>query len=50
METALVIAIIEKCIQYGPELVMAAITALNKETISIEDIQALKIKKDPEEY
>jgi len=50
METALVIMIIEKCIQYGPELVMAAITALNKETISIEDIQALKIVKDPEEY
>lgn len=50
METALVIAIIEKCIQYGPELVMAAINALNKETITIEDIQGLKITKEPEEY
>lgn len=50
METVLVIAIIEKCIQYGPELVMAAIVALNKETISSEDIQNLKIVKEPEEY
>ena len=50
MGTVLVIAIIEKCILYGPELVMAAITALYKETISIEDIQVLKITKAPEEF
>ena len=50
METALVIAIIEKCIQYGPELVMAAVKALNKETITIDDIQELKITKEPEEF
>lgn len=50
METALIIALLEKAIIYGPELVKAAIVALGKETITIEDIQALKIVKEPEEY
>lgn len=50
METALVIAIIEKCIQYGPALVLAAVEALNKTEITLEDIQGLKITKEPEEY
>jgi hypothetical protein len=46
----LILALIEKAIQYGPAAVTAAIEALNKTEITIEDIQGLKITKEPEEY
>ncbi len=46
----LIVALVEKCIQYGPSLVAEAIAALNKDTVTLEDIQAIKITKEPEEY
>ena len=50
MEAALAYALLAKAIEYGPEVVMALIVALNKETITLEDIKGLKITKEPEEY
>lgn len=46
----IIIALIEAVGKYGPQAVISAITALNKEEITVEDIQALKITKEPEEF
>jgi len=46
----LVIGIIEVCGKYGPGVVASLITALNKDEITLEDIQGLKITKEPEEF
>ena len=46
----LIMAIVEKVIQYGSGPVRAGIEALNKGEITLEDIQGLKITKEPEEY
>lgn len=53
METALVpivLALIEAAGKYGVPVVVSAIAALQKDTITVEDIQNLKITKEPEEF
>ena len=45
-----VIALIEAAAKYGPGLINSAISALGKDEITVEDIQGLKITKNPEEF
>ena len=45
-----IIAIASKVIEFGAPAVRSAIEALSKDDITIEDIQNLKIKKEPEEF
>jgi hypothetical protein len=46
----LIIAIVAKVIEYGPEAVLKIVTAWSDEDITLEKILALKITKEPEEY
>lgn len=46
----LIVSISALVIKYGPEAVQSAINALNKDNITLEDIQNLKITKEPETY
>ncbi len=47
----LIIAIVGLVVQYGPEAVAKAITILNKDAVTLEDIDALRgLCKPPEEY
>ena len=51
METAIVINALSLAIKYGVPAVMEGINALGKETITLEDIEALETAiKPPEEY
>jgi hypothetical protein len=50
MQTILTIAIIEACAKYGSDVVKAFFVALNKSEITLEDIEALRISKEPEEF
>lgn len=45
-----VIGLAAKVIEFGAPAVESAIKALNKDDITVEDIQNLKITKDPEEF
>ena len=47
---SLIIAIIGKCIEYGAPAVQSLLLALNKDDITLEDIQNLKITKEPGDY
>jgi hypothetical protein len=49
-EIAIVIALIEAAGKYGVPLVQSGIAALNKDIITADDIQNLKITKEPEEF
>jgi hypothetical protein len=49
-EIGIIIALIEAVGKYGAPLVSSAITALGKDNITAEDIQNLKITKEPEEF
>ncbi len=46
----IIIALIEAVGKYGAPVVSSAIAALNKDNITTEDIQNLKITKEPEEF
>lgn len=46
----IILALIEAAAKYGPGVVSSAIAALGKDEITVEDIQALKITKEPEEF
>ncbi len=47
----IVLALMAMVMQYGVPAVTAALGQLNKETVTIEDIEALKgLVKPPEEY
>lgn len=47
----MVLAIIEKVIRYGPSAVLSIAEAFGKEEKpTIEEIKALKITKDPQDY
>jgi hypothetical protein len=50
MTLAGIIAILELAAKYGIPFVQSAITALGKNYITDEDIEALKITKEPEEF
>jgi hypothetical protein len=47
---SIIIAIVGAVIQYGVPAVQSAIAALGKDEITIEDIQNLKITKEPGEF
>lgn len=50
MQEAMILAIIEKLIRFGPRAVIAIAQLWDTEKPTIEQIKALKIDKDPEEY
>lgn len=52
MTVEMVIAIVGLVIQYGVPAVQSAVAALNKDPqeITLEDIEGLKITKEPEEF
>lgn len=50
MSIEIITAIIDAIEKYGIPLVKGAILALKKDTITLEDIQNLKIVKEPEEF
>lgn len=50
MSTDVIIAALELAAKHGIPLVMKAIEAMGKDEITLADIQALKITKDPEEF
>jgi len=50
MQVAMIMAIIEKLLVYGPGAVVAIAAAFQKGKPTIADIRALEIVKDPEEY
>ena len=47
---AIILALIDAANKFGPDAIQAGIAALNKDEITLEDIQGLKITKEPEEY
>ncbi len=49
-EIGIILALIEAAAKYGIPLVQSAIAALDKDTITAEDIQNLKITMEPEEF
>ncbi len=50
MQTAMIIAIIEKLLIYGPAAVTAIAAAFENAKPTVAEIRALEIVKDPEEY
>jgi len=50
MEAALIAAIIEKLLIYGPPAAVAIGKAFETSQPTAEDIRSLMIEKDPEEY
>jgi hypothetical protein len=46
----IIIALVALAIEKGPGVASSLIAALNKEEITVEDIEALKITKEPEEF
>jgi len=50
MQVAMIMAIIEKLLVYGPGAVVAISAAFDKGKPTVADIKALTITKDPEEY
>lgn len=50
MQTAMILAIIEKLLIYGPSAVMAISAAFEQGKPTVEEIQALELIKDPEDY
>lgn len=50
MEIQIAFALVEKCIEVGAPTVKSLLVALNKTTITLEDIEALSITKEPEEF
>ena len=47
----IIMSIVALCIQYGLPAVTSAMAALNKENITLDDIQGLKdLVKPPEQY
>lgn len=49
-EIAIIIALIDAVGKYGAPVVSSALAALGKDNITAEDIQNLKITKEPEEF
>jgi len=47
---AVIETILELALKYGIPAVKSAIEAMGKEEITLEDIIALKIKKEPEDF
>ena len=47
---SLIIAIVGLVVEKGPAIAQSLVNALNKDEITLEDIEALKIVKEPEEY
>ena len=47
---ALILALFELAMKYGVPAVQSAIAAIDKEDITLADIEALKITKEPEEF
>jgi len=50
MDNALIIAIMQMVLKYGPKAVIAIGEAMKSDNVTAEDIQALFIDKKPEEY
>ena len=50
MQAAMILAIIEKIIRYGPSAVIAIAKAFESGKPTVEEIENLTIDKDPEEY
>lgn len=51
MQDAIVIEIIKQLLTYGPSVVTEIASMMEaKEDITVDDIRALKIDKDPETY
>lgn len=50
MQVAMILAIFEKLLVYGPGAVVAIAAAFQKGKPTVEEIRALIITKDPEEY
>ena len=50
METAMVLALIEKILVFGVPSVVKTIQAWDIEEVTVEDIQNLKILQRPEQY
>ncbi len=46
----IIFALVALAIEKGPAVASSLIAALNKEEITLEDIEALKITKEPEEF
>lgn len=46
----IILALIEAAAKYGPGVVASAIAALGKDEITVEDIEGLKITKEPEDF
>ena len=49
MDAILIVKIVELCLIYGPEIAAKMIIGLNVDHITLEQIEALLVKK-PEEY
>lgn len=49
-QTAMILAIIEKLLVYGPRAVTAIAAAFEKGKPTVAEIKALRIDKDPEDY
>lgn len=50
MQVAMILAIVEKLLIYGPNAVVAIAAAFENSKPTVEQIRALVIVKDPEEY
>jgi hypothetical protein len=50
MQVAMIIAIIEKLMVYGPSAVVAISKAFEQGKPTVEQIKGLAITKDPEDY
>lgn len=50
MEAALVIAIVQAILKYGPSAVHTISQAMSNDNITPEQIEALFIHKEPEDY
>jgi len=46
----LILAIVALAIEKGPVVAASLIAALNKEEVTLEDIEGLRITKEPEEF
>jgi len=49
MDAILIVKIVELCLIYGPEIAAKMIIGLNVDHVTLEQIEALLVKK-PEEY
>lgn len=50
MTAQIIIALVALAIEKGPAVAASLVAALNKEEITLEDIEGLKITKEPEGF